>query len=146
MAVFVRSNLVRRGGRLIPPARVEQVAASLRDPATWFLVAEDAGRLIGMASAMPYRTKEGSGVVVPGLCHLDLLFVLPERWGEGIGGAVLDAVVEHARTRGFTRIQLWTHDDNERSHRLYRSRGFTPTGRAKPNDDGSSVGEWARDL
>ena len=54
---------------------------------------------------------------------------VPERWGEGIGGAILDAVLAGAKRGGYSRIHLWTHDDNERSHRRYRSRGFSPTGR-----------------
>jgi RimJ/RimL family protein N-acetyltransferase len=40
-----------------------------------------------------------------------------------------------------SRIHLWTHEDNERSHRLYRSRGFSPTGRTAAGED-----EWAREI
>jgi ribosomal protein S18 acetylase RimI-like enzyme len=38
-------------------------------------------------------------------------------------------------------MHLWTHEDNERAHRLYRSRGFEPTGRSADGE-----GEWARAL
>jgi ribosomal-protein-alanine N-acetyltransferase len=78
---------------------------------------------------------------IPGGCFLNSLFVVPERWGEGIGGTILDAVLAEARRRHYSRIHLWTHEDNARSHRLYRSRGFSPTGRT---NDGE--GEWAREL
>jgi len=46
-----------------------------------------------------------------------------------------------ATRRHYSRIHLWTHDDNERSHRLYRSRGFSPTGKTADGE-----GEWAREL
>ena len=94
-----------------------------------------------MASAEALRGEEGAGPVVPGGCFLNLLFVAPERWGEGIGGAILDAVLAEARRRHCSRIHLWTHEDDERSHRLYRRRGFTPTGRIVGGE-----GEWAREL
>lgn len=40
-------------------------------------------------------------------------------------------------------IYLWTHEhQNERAHRLYRSRRFVPTGRATHDDEGQLIGEW----
>jgi len=95
---------------------------------------------------MPSRRDYGAGPLVAGLCYLDLIFVIPERWGEGIGSSVLDVVLSDARARGFSRIHLWTHDDNEPAQRLYRSREFTPTGQSRPSEAGSQASEWARDL
>jgi RimJ/RimL family protein N-acetyltransferase len=94
-----------------------------------------------MACAQDLHGGDGSGPVKPGGCFLNLIFVVPERWGEGVGGAVLDAALAEAKRRGYSRIHLWTHEENERSQRLYRRRGFAPTGRAKAGE-----GEWARDL
>ena len=94
-----------------------------------------------MASAEALRSQDGKGPVIPGGCFLSYLFVVPERWGEGIGGVILDAVLAEAMRRRHSRIHLWTHEDNERSHRLYRSRGFSPTGRTVEGG-----GEWAREL
>ena len=146
VSVYLRSNLVRRQGRPIPPSRIDEVTATLRDPATWFVVAGDGPTLVGMASAKPARRDLGAGPVIPGACYLDLLFVLPERWGQGIGGVILDAVVDEARGRDYASIQLWTHEDNERSHRLYRSRRFSPTGVRRAGGDGGPVAEWGRHL
>ncbi len=95
----------------IPPSRIEEVTATLRDPATWFVVAGDGPTLVGMASAMPARHDLGAGPVIPGACYLDLLFVVPERWGQGIGGVILDAVLDEARGRDYASIQLWTHEN-----------------------------------
>jgi GNAT superfamily N-acetyltransferase len=142
VSVYERSSLARHEG-VWPEraARVEHVRAHLRDPASWFLLAHDGRVVVGMASAEALRSQDGAGPVIPGGCFLSYLFVVPGRWGEGIGGVILDAVLAEAKRRRHSRIHLWTHEDNERSHRLYRSRGFSPTGRTVEGG-----GEWARDL
>jgi GNAT superfamily N-acetyltransferase len=142
VSVYERSNLARRQG--VWPnraARVEWVRAHLRKPASWFLLATEGPAVVGMAAAEPMRGDDGTGPVIPGGCFVNLLFVAPERWGEGIGGALLDAVLAEAKRRHYSRIRLWTHEDNERSHRLYRSRGFAPTGRTAAGE-----GEWEREI
>lgn len=94
-----------------------------------------------MALVAPLRGDDGAGPPIPGGCFLNALFVVPERWGEGIGGALLDAVLTDARRRRCTRIHLWTAEDNKRSHRLYTTRGFSRTGRVSEDE-----AEWAREL
>ncbi|HYZ79348.1 MAG TPA: GNAT family N-acetyltransferase [Gaiellaceae bacterium] len=142
VSVYERSNLARRQGVWRDrTARIERVRTQLRDPGSWFVLANDGSVVVGMASAEALRSDDGAGPVIPGGCFLNLLFVVPERWGQGIGGAILDAVLAEARRRQYSRIHLWTHDDNERSHRLYSRRGFSPTGRTAEGE-----GEWAREL
>jgi len=142
VSVYERSSLARRRGSWPNrAARVERVRAHLRDPASWFLLASEGPALVAMASAKPLRGEDGAGPVIPGGCFLVMLFVVSERWGEGIGGAILDAVVVEAKRRHSSRIHLWTNKDNGRSHRLYRSRGFSPTGRTVHTE-----GEWAREI
>src|SRR5438067_809980 len=115
VSVFVRSNLARRGGRWPHrTARIERMRDRLRDPASWFLLAFDDSTPVAMAAVQPLRGQDGAGPVVAGGCFLDSLFVIPERWDEGIGGAVLDAVLDEAKRRCCSRIRLWTHEDNER--------------------------------
>jgi RimJ/RimL family protein N-acetyltransferase len=139
-SVYERSNLARRLG-VWPDrtARVERFRAHLRDPASWFLIANDGPMYVGMASAGALRSDNGAGPVIPGGCFLNSLFVVPERWGEGIGGVILDALLAETERRQYSRIHLWTHEGNERSHRLYRSRGFSRTGRIAEGE-----GEWSR--
>ncbi len=141
VSVFERSNLARRHGR--PPRRAtgERLRAQLLHRASWFLVADEGSELVAMASAEPLRDEDGAGSVIPGGCFLHSLFVVPERWGEGIGTVLLDAVLAEVKRRGYSRIHLWTHEDNERSHRLYRSRGFSPTNRSRHGQ-----GEWAHEI
>jgi GNAT superfamily N-acetyltransferase len=142
VSVFERSEMARRQDAW--PGREAQVArihARLRAPASWFLVAAGGSELAGMAYAKPLRGGDGTGPLVPGSCFLGLLYVVPERWGEGVGGALVDAVLAESKRRHYTRLHLLTHQNNERSHRLYRGRGFSPTGRTV--DD---RGEWARPV
>jgi GNAT superfamily N-acetyltransferase len=142
VSVYERSSFARHQG--VWPnraARVEHVKAHLRDPGSWFLLANDGPVVVAMASAEALRGQYGAGPAIPSGCFLSYLFVVPERWGEGVGGVILDGVLAEAKRRHHSRIHLWTHEDNERSHRLYRSRGFSPTGRTV--EDG---GEWAREI
>jgi GNAT superfamily N-acetyltransferase len=124
---------------------LERVTDRLRDPVSWFLLAEDDDEAVGMACAMPLRADGGAGAVVPGGLFLGYVFVVPERWGQGIGGIVLDAVIAEAQRQAYQRIELWTHqENNERAQRLYRSRGFSPTGLTMEGDLHEKVGQWAR--
>lgn len=144
--VYERSNLVRRQGDWPSrSSRIAEVTASLRDPGSWFLIGRDGGKAVAMALVQPFRSDGGAGAVIPGSLFLNLIYVVPEQWGRGIGGLMLDAIVDEAAGRGCHRIYLWTHEhQNERAHRLYRSRGFVPTGRTAPDDKGDPIGEWLR--
>jgi GNAT superfamily N-acetyltransferase len=153
VSVYERSNLARRQGDwLSRPVRVAQVTASLHDAAlhgaaSWFLIGRDGGEAVAMALIQPFRASGGSGQVIPGTSFLSLIYVLPDRWGKGIGGMMLDAVIEEANRRGCHRISLWTHErQNERAHRLYRSRSFAPTGRTMHDGEGKPIGEWRCDC
>jgi GNAT superfamily N-acetyltransferase len=142
VSVYERSNSARREGDWPNrAARVEDVRARLGHAASWFLLADEGATSVGMACVEPLRADDGAGPVIPGGCFLNLLFVLPERWGERIGGLLLDAVLAEAKRRDCSWIHLWTDEDNARSRRLYRSRGFSPTGRTA-----AGAGEWAREL
>jgi GNAT superfamily N-acetyltransferase len=145
--IFERSGWARRGTP-VPKERLAQVRATIERVDTWFFLASDEHGPVGMAVAMPSRERFGAGPVVPGLCYLDLIFVLPERWGQHVGALLLDTVIADARGRGFTRIHLLTHDNNGRAHALYSSRGFTRTGWTRQATDPTqgTVSEWARPL
>lgn len=56
--------------------------------------------------------------------YLAEFYVVPERRGEGIGTRFLDSVIEHARARGATYLDLNTSEDDEAARRVYERRGF----------------------
>ena len=147
VSVYERSNLARRHGDWPSrSSRIAEVTASLHDAASWFLIGRDGGEAIAMAHIKPFRAGGGTGHMIPGTLFLNLIYVLPDRWGKGIGGLLLDAVIAEAARRGCHRIYLWTHErQNERAHRLYRSRRFTRTGCTAYDHTGKPIGEWLRD-
>ncbi len=55
---------------------------------------------------------------------MDGLFVAFEARGQGVGTALLDAVAEEARRRGFDQIRLDVVDTNPRAKALYVQKGF----------------------
>jgi ribosomal protein S18 acetylase RimI-like enzyme len=55
---------------------------------------------------------------------MDGLFVAPEARGMGVGTALLDAIVDEARRRGFDQVRLDVVDTNPRAKALYRHVGF----------------------
>ena len=112
----------------------------------WVLVADDDGAVVGVAQGAPARQDGGAGPVVPGRCHLSMVFVRPDRWGEGIGSRLVDSAVAVAAGLGYDTVQLYTHEDNHRAQRLYVNRGFERDGDVRDDAWGEPVGRWARRL
>jgi ribosomal-protein-alanine N-acetyltransferase len=85
----------------------------------YYLVAEEDGRLTGYA-----------GLLAPGGGQADVLTlaVVEERWGEGIGGGLLEGLLTEAARRGCTEVFLEVRVDNDRAQRLYRHHGFADAG------------------
>lgn len=110
------------------------------------IVADDAGEVVGMAVGMQGLADDGAGPPVDGLCHISMVFVAPDRWGEGIGRQLIAATLDEARRRGFDRTQLWTHADNGRAQRLYEGHGLRRSGREKDDDLGERIVHYERDL
>jgi len=90
------------------------------DPVSrYYLVAEDKGVVTGYGGLM---AQPG------GQADVLTLAVAADRWGEGIGSALLDGLLAEAGRRGCTEIFLEVRVDNDRAKRLYRRRGFTDIG------------------
>jgi len=58
-------------------------------------------------------------------CYLEELYVVPDRRGEGLGRALMEAAIELARRRGATRMDLGTSEDDTAARGLYESLGFS---------------------
>lgn len=145
VGVWFAANTERRGG--VPP-RPEQEARArghVDRPGAVLLVADDDGEIVGMAVGEQALSGEGTGPPVEGLCHVSMVFVAPERWGGGLGGRLVDALLEEVRGRGYDRAQLWTQTENVRARRLYERRGFRPSGRKK-DEFGERIVHFERAL
>jgi GNAT superfamily N-acetyltransferase len=56
------------------------------------------------------------------------MWVAPEARGQGVGNALIDAVIEYARSRGAIRLLLDVGDHNQPAIALYARKGFKPNG------------------
>jgi ribosomal protein S18 acetylase RimI-like enzyme len=57
--------------------------------------------------------------------YLEELYVSPDRRGHGLGRALLEAAMQHARERGAARIDLNTSETDVAARALYESVRFT---------------------
>lgn len=85
----------------------------------YYLVAEADGVIAGYA-----------GLLAPGGGQADVLTlaVAEDRWGEGIGSALLKGLIAEAGRRGCPEVFLEVRVDNDRAQRLYRRHGFADVG------------------
>ena len=89
----------------------------LMDPghSTEGLVADGEGRLLGLAHLRPYARPLAASTGG----FLDDLFVDPGARGRGVGEALIAALAEEGRRRGWTRLRWITAPDNHAARRLY---------------------------
>lgn len=135
--IWQQANIAR--GKIPSQQRIARVRAKLTDRLALVIVAVNDTGLVGMALAEPGRDQDGSGQPLPKICHISMIFVHPDHWGERIGQHLLDAIAEHAARRGQTELQLWTGRSNQRAQRLYQRAGFLPSGRTEQLDTGEAV-------
>ncbi len=58
-------------------------------------------------------------------CYLAELYVVPHRRGRGLGRALMQAAIEHARARGADHMDLGTGETDVAARALYESLGFS---------------------
>ena len=61
-------------------------------------------------------------------CHLAELYVAPDRRGQGLGQALMEAAIELARDKGADYMDLGTGEDDVAARALYESLGFSNRG------------------
>lgn len=95
-------------------------------------VAEGDGGVVGYAAgSLHTNDRRYSAVTSVGERYLEVddLCVAPEFRSQGIGGRLLEALIEAARTQGVTRVHVFsTTKDHDRILRFYRRHGFRPWG------------------
>jgi [ribosomal protein S18]-alanine N-acetyltransferase len=90
----------------------------------FYLVAEDDGQVVGYAGLLtPAGGRPGGG-------QADVLTmaVTTARWGQGIGSALLEALLAEAEDRGCDEVFLEVRVDNPRAQKLYTRYGFRRIG------------------
>ena len=94
------------------------------DPPRAVLVAEDDdGRVVGFVAV-------GGEMDVTDVTRGEVyaINVDPDRWGCGVGRALLAAACDHLRGVGFATAVLWVHRDNARACRFFRAAGWRADG------------------
>jgi ribosomal protein S18 acetylase RimI-like enzyme len=75
--------------------------------------------------------------------YLEELYVVPEHRGHGLGRALLEAVMAHAKEHGAVHIDLNTSETDVAARALYESAGFT---NREGGPDGPPMLYYERDL
>jgi phosphinothricin acetyltransferase len=99
------------------------------------LVAAVGDEILGFGALAPYRTKPSYARTVE-----DSVYVKAGWRGKGVGGLILDALIEHARQREHHSMIARIIADNEASLRVHERRGFVRVGRER--EAAFKLGRW----
>jgi diamine N-acetyltransferase len=114
-----RDACVAAFAHIFPPDRYpfpdDEVLAHYREFEGTLLVAEEEGRVVGLAAV--------------GNCWLSNLYVLPELWGSGVADQLHDAAL--AQLPDCPEVRLWTLEENHRARRFYEKRGWRLNGETR---------------
>jgi len=126
---------------------LDEPDVALTRPGVFAVGAVEGDELLSLASAMPARADDArSEHNVPGLAHISAVATRPGRWGGGLAGVCVRAVLWQATRRGYARAQLWTQESNAGARRLYEREGFETSGRRKLHDNGEPILHYVREL
>lgn len=105
--------------------RLEMHRQALETPGerrTW--VADEDGRVVGFAVTGPSQDADADERTG----ELYALYLVPERFGQGIGKRLLDHSLGDLRGRGFRTVTLWVLETNEAGRRFYEREGWRADG------------------
>ena len=117
---------------------------SLEDQREWLtarsgahvvLVAEIDGEVAGFGSLSRYKERAAYSGTVENSVYVD-----PDRQGQGIGIALLDALVDRARDHGFHTLIARIGHESEGSIAVHAKAGFVEIGRER--EVGRKFGRW----
>jgi ribosomal protein S18 acetylase RimI-like enzyme len=122
----VDDELVEAFGRLTPqlsssnpPPTREQLEAIVASPATVLFVArEGGGPILGSLTLALFRIPTGLRA------WIEDVVVDESARGKGVGAAVNEAALDHARTVGARTVDLTSRPSREAANRLYQRLGF----------------------
>ena len=107
----------RAGSTALPEETTRMTWSRFLDPAepVHALVAEQGGRLLGLAHFLYHRTTTNPR----DNCYMQDLFTTEAARGTGVGRALIEAVYEEARKADAGRVYWQTHGTNELAMKLY---------------------------
>lgn len=122
-------NLDRESGEdyLSPETFEERIQKDMEADRSLFLVAEVEGRIVGFARCQGNHLSRFRHGAEFGIC------IAKEYWGNGIGKALLQNILEWADNIELERIELSVVETNTGAISLYRSFGFIEEGLLRKN-------------
>jgi phosphinothricin acetyltransferase len=118
------------------PEEMERRRAAIVGHGLPYLLAEDAGRVLGFAYAAPFRPRAAYRYTVE-----DSVYVAPDAVGQGVGRATLSEVLAACTTLGVRQVVAVIGDSqNAASIGLHSALGFERTGVGK--SFGFKHGRW----
>jgi len=109
---------------------------AIRDAAFPWIVAEDAGRVLGYAYASSYRPR----AAYRWTCE-DSIYIAPDMQGRGLGRLLLSDLIARCTSLGLRQMVAIVGDANSRpSVSLHTAMGFTPAGAIR--NAGFKHGRW----
>src|SRR5204863_22394 len=116
-------------------AQAQQAWLAVHGDAYPALVAAVGDEILGFGALAPYRPKPSYARTVE-----DSVYVKAGWRGKGVGGLILDALIEHARARDHNSMIARIIADNEASLRLHERHGFVRVGRER--EAALKLGRW----
>lgn len=122
---------------LAPPdaAEIARRIAKVRNAGHPWLVARDDGALLGYAYAAPFHARPAYAFT----CE-DSIYLARDRLGQGVGTALLGALLVAAEAAGFRQMIALIAGDEAASLALHRRYGFVEAGRMRAV--GRKHGRW----
>ena len=117
-------------GHEFPAPDPERWYALIEDGAVSTLIAEEDGELLGFSACGESRDEDAA----PTVGEVRSFFVAAGRWGQGVGRALMTAVLESLRERGCSEATVWSFAANERANAFYETHGFTLDGAEKAEE------------
>lgn len=98
------------------------------------VVADDDG-IVGFVAVGPSRDEDAGDETG----ELYAIYVVPERWGQGVGRRLMDAAESRLAELGHTRAGLWVLESNERTRVFYERCGWRTDGATKTEEIGDAT-------
>lgn len=136
---------------LVPHDYIEEVIAEFYTPDrvrsdietagptdTGWLVAVEDGQVVGAG---------GGGITSPGVGEIFILYVDPERRGQGIGTLLLDEILKRLKEFGAREVWVSVMKGNDKGIPFYEARGFVARGerpafRSRPEQGIVAIRYW----
>jgi GNAT superfamily N-acetyltransferase len=117
-------------GHVFPEPDPERWHTLVEDPAVSMLMVEEDGELLGLSACGESRDEDAD----PSVGELRSFFVAAGRWRQGVGRALMAAVLHSLRERGCTEATVWSFSANERANAFYEHIGFSRDGAEKTEE------------